>query len=211
MFRSDNLFSRFMNVLFDIICIGILWIVCSIPLITAGAASTAAYYAMAKSVRYKTGYTAREFWRSFRCNMKQSIPIAIVFWIVMAVLFMDIWYVWMNDNKLNSALFMVLIFILFLAAGITLYIYPLLSRFEKGTLELVKTAAFVMFKYLPITICLLLAFGIVCIGIYLMPWSVFVLPGAFLYGLSFPMEWILRKLMPKAEAEDEESEKWYYQ
>ncbi|MDO4302948.1 MAG: DUF624 domain-containing protein [Bacillota bacterium] len=211
MFRSDNLFSRFMNVLFDIICVSVLWILCSVPLLTAGAASTAAYYAMAKSVRYKTGYTVKEFFHSFRYNMKQSIPITIAFWIIMAVLLMDIWYVWTNDNKLNSAIFMVLIFILFLVAGITLYIYPLLSRFEKGTLDLIKTAAFVMFKYLPITICLLLAFGIACIGIYLMPWSVFVLPGAFMYGITFPVEWILRKLMPKADEEDEEAEKWYYQ
>lgn len=211
MFRSDNLFSRFMNVLFDIICVSVLWILCSVPLITAGAAATAAYYAMAKSVRYKTGYTVKEFFHSFRCNMKQSIPITIVFWLGMIILLLDIWYVWNNDSKLNSAIFMVLIFILFLIVGIALYIWPLLSRFEKGTLDLVKTAAFVMFKYLPVTIGLLFVFGIACAAIYLMPWSIFVIPGVCMYGLTFPLEWILRKLMPKADEEGGEAEKWYYQ
>lgn len=36
MFKSDGIFSRFMNCLFDILYVGILWIVCSLPVLTAG-------------------------------------------------------------------------------------------------------------------------------------------------------------------------------
>lgn len=211
MFRSDNLFSRFMNVLFDIICIDVLWIICSIPVVTMGAAAVAAYYAMAKSVRYKTGYAAKEFFRSFRCNMKQSIPLTIIFWMVMAVLFLDIWYVWTNDSKENSAVFMILIFILFLAMGIAVYSCPLLSRFKKGNIDLIKTSAFIMFRFLPVTIGILLVLAVSCIGIYLMPWAVLIIPGVYLYGLTLPMEKIMKKLMPMVEEGSEENEKWYYQ
>lgn len=211
MFRSDNLFSRFMNVLFDIICIGVLWLICSLPVVTAGAAATAAYYTMAKSVRHKTGYVSREFFHSFRCNMKQSIPLTVIFLIIMAVLFVDIWYVWINDSRMNSAIFMILVFVLFLVMGITVYIYPILSRFEKRNTDLIKTAAFVMFRFLPVTILILLVLLAACIGIYLMPWSVLIIPGAYLYGLTFPMERILKKMMPEAEEGSEEAEKWYYQ
>lgn len=211
MFRSDNLFSRFMNVLFDIICIDVLWLLFSIPVVTAGAATTAAYYAMSKTVRYKTGYVFKEFWHSFKCNMKQTIPLTIIFWMVLAVLSVDIWYVWTNDNKVNSAIFMVLILVLFLVLGIVIYIFPLLSRFEKNNMDLIKTAAFVMFKFLPITICILTVALLCCIGIYLMPWALLVIPGIYTFFLSFPMEKILRRLMPKVEEESEEAKKWYYQ
>lgn len=78
MFKSDGIFSRFMNCLFDILYVGILWIVCSLPVLTAGASTTAAYYAMAKCVRYKTGYIGREFFKSFRENLKQSLPLTEV-------------------------------------------------------------------------------------------------------------------------------------
>ena len=50
MFRFDGAFGCFMNLLFDILYVGILWVVFSIPLITAGASSAAAYYTMAKCV-----------------------------------------------------------------------------------------------------------------------------------------------------------------
>ncbi|MCM1125551.1 MAG: YesL family protein [Lachnospiraceae bacterium] len=211
MFRSDNLFSRFMNVLFDIILIDVLWIVCSLPLVTAGAAFTGAYYAMAKSVRYKTGYTAGEFFHSFRNNFKQSLPMSAVFWLASAALGIDIWYVWNNDSRQNSAIFMILVFILFLMMGVSVYVCPLLSRFEKRNLELIKLAALVMFKYLPVTVVILVLFLVMGVLIYLMPWAVLVLPGVYLYALTFPMEKILRKLMPDVEEGSEEAEKWYYQ
>ena len=50
MFQNDSLFGRFMNLMFDVICIGLMWVISSIPLVTMGTATTAAYYTMAKCV-----------------------------------------------------------------------------------------------------------------------------------------------------------------
>ncbi|MGN0141995.1 MAG: YesL family protein [Roseburia sp.] len=211
MFRSDSVFSRFMNMLFDILFTGILWLVFSIPVITAGAATTAAYYTMAKCVRHKTGYIGKEFWGAFRRNLKQSLPLTILFLAIAAILALDIQYVWVNDSAKNSALFIILVFLAFLAAGLLVYIWPLLSRFDKKTLELFKIAAVLLFKYLPVTIGVLAIVIVACIGAYLMPWAVFVIPGVYLYALSYPMERILRKLMPAVEEDSEEAQKWYYQ
>lgn len=211
MFRSDSLFSRFMNVLVDILCVGILWFVCSIPLFTIGAATTAAYYAMAKSVRFKTGYAWKEFLHSFRNNFRQAVPLSILLILGMVILFLDIYYVWSNEGQLYSALFLVLMLVAFIVAGVTVYLFPLLSRFDKRNPELFKMACVVMFRYLPVTILVLLVFTISCIGIYLMPWAILVIPGIYLYLFTFPMEWIMRKLMPKPEEGSEEAEKWYYQ
>ena len=173
MFKSDGIFSRFMNCLFDILYVGILWIVCSLPVLTAGASTTAAYYAMAKCVRYKTGYIGREFFKSFRENLKQSLPLTLLFYLAAGVWVTDIHYVWQHENSLNNALF--------------------------------------VFKFLPVTIGILLVFALSCVGVYLMPWAVLVIPGVYLYVLSFPMDWILHKLMPDVEEDSEEAKKWYYQ
>lgn len=211
MFKSDGIFSRFMNCLFDILYVGILWIVCSLPVLTAGASTTAAYYAMAKCVRYKTGYIGREFFKSFRENLKQSLPLTLLFYLAAGVWVTDIHYVWQHENSLNNALFVVLLLLGFLISGVMVYCCPLLSRFQKKNLELLKTATYVLFKFLPVTIGILLVFALSCVGVYLMPWAVLVIPGVYLYVLSFPMEWILHKLMPDVEEDSEEAKKWYYQ
>lgn len=211
MFRSDNLFSRFMNTLFDVICIGILWILFSLPLLTSGAATTAAYYAMAKSVRFKTGYAHREFWRSFRLNLKQSVPLSALQILAGGILTVDIWYVWNNESKWNNGLFMVLLLVLFILTGISIYSWPLLSRFEKNNSELIKTAVVLLFRYLPVTLLIIMVLTGFGILIYLMPWAVFLLPGTYLFLLTFPMEWIMKKLMPKVEEDSIEAKKWYYE
>ena len=210
-FGSDSAFSRFMNLLSEILYVGILWVVCCIPLITAGASTTAAYYAMAKCVRHKTGYIGREFIHSFKSNFRQILPLTLVFWAASGVLTVDLIYIWNHESKLNNALFVILIFLCFLLSGLVVYICPLLSRFRKKNTELIKTAAYVMFKFLPLTIAMLFVFALACAAVYLMPWAVFVLPGVYLFGLLFPMEYVLKKLMPPVEEDSEEAQKWYYQ
>lgn len=193
------------------IYVGILWLVCSLPIVTAGASATAAYYAMSKSVRSKTGYIGKEFFRSFKMNFLQSLPLTIIYGIVFAVLALDVIYVWNNDSRVNSAIFMVLCLVGFIYAGVLIYSAPLLSRFVTNNLNLFKMAFIITFKYLPLTILILAAGAAAAFAVYLMPWMVFVVPGVYMYGLTFPMEWMLKKLMPSAGDEDSEDRKWYYQ
>ena len=210
-FSNESKFARFMNTLADILCIGILWLVCSIPVTTAGASATAGYYAMAKCVRHSEGKPAREFFHSFRMNFRQTIGISILFAVIALGLAVDMIYLWGNENPTNDAIFIVLVLVAFVFAALVAYVFPLLSRFDKRNLELIKTGLFLCFKYLPITIGILAVFFAACIGVYLMPWAILVIPGVYLYALSFPMEWMLRKLMPPVEEGSEEADKWYYQ
>ena len=200
-----------MNVFGDMLFTGILWILASIPVITIGVSSTAAYYAMSKCVRHKTGYLWKEFLRSVKVNLKQSLVLGMGYLIVLFILGLDIWYVWNNDSKLNSAVFMILMLVLFLVMGIGIYIWPLLSRFEKKNSDLLKTAFVVTFRYLPLTLALVFLLAVSAVGIYLMPWAVLVIPGVYIYVISFPIEWILKKMMPVPEEGSDEAEKWYYQ
>lgn len=200
-----------MNVLGDVLFTGILWLIASLPVLTVGTASTAAYYAMSKCVRHKTGYLWKEFLHSLRVNLKQSLILSLIYLVVLLVLGLDIWYVWNNDSKLNSAVFVILIFVLFLAVSIGIYLWPLLSRFEKKNSELIKTAFIVSFRYLPLTLGLVFLLAVSIIGVYLMPWAVLAIPGVYIYIISFPVEWILKKMMPVPEEGSIEAEKWYYQ
>ena len=68
--------------------------------------------------------------------------------------------------------------------GIAVYICPILSKFHKKNMELIRTALYVLFRYLPLTIGIQLVFVIVCVGIF---------------------------LMPPVEEDSEEVQKWYYQ
>ena len=54
-FSPDGLYARVMNGFWNILVLSVLWMLCCLPVVTLGAASTAAYYAAAKVIRRKTG------------------------------------------------------------------------------------------------------------------------------------------------------------
>ncbi|MCD7709603.1 MAG: YesL family protein [Clostridiales bacterium] len=210
-FSGDTKFARFMNKLFDVLYTGLLWFGFSIPIITIGAAMSAGYYTMVKCVRHRTGYIFREFWGCFKRNFKQSLPMTIFFLLAAAVIAVDIRYLWMNENKANDSMFIVMLLVAFVLLGVLTYVFPLLSRFDQRNMQLLKMAFLEMFRHLPLTIGLLLLDVAAVVVVYVMPWTIFIIPGAYLFVFSFPVEKILRKLMPPVEEGSEEAEKWYYQ
>ena len=118
MFQNDSLFGRFMNLMFDVICIGLMWVISSIPLVTMGTATTAAYYTMAKCVRYKSGYVTKEFFSAFRKNFRQTIGFNVLFLFLFLMLAVELKFAWDQEGRLGSSLFIGLVFVLFLVLGI---------------------------------------------------------------------------------------------
>jgi uncharacterized membrane protein YesL len=107
--------------------------------------------------------------------------------------------------------FVVLVLVAFVVLALVVYLFPLLSRFNWKTSDLVKTGLIVIFKYFPLTVGIVAVLFLAGIGMYLMPWAVLVIPGVCLYLLTFPMEKVLRALAPPVEEGSEEADKWYYQ
>lgn len=62
-----------------LIVLSVCFLLCSLPLITTGAAASALYYAVAKSVRRERGYPTKEFFRAFKRNLKNGTVLTVIF------------------------------------------------------------------------------------------------------------------------------------
>lgn len=209
-FSNDTGFAKFMNVLADVLIIGILWIICCIPVITAGTATSAAYYAMSKTVRYSEGYVAKNFFHGFKVNFRQSVMMTVLFFIGLALIVVDIIFTWGNRSTLNDSMFIVMCLVGFILLTVAIYYCVLISRFTKTTGQLLKLSFVVGFRYLYVTVPLFIVISACFVALYLMPWLLVFLPGLFMFALTYPMEWIMHKLMPKPEEGSIEADKWYY-
>ena len=69
----DNMFFTIMGVLFDLIILNVLTLLCCIPIVTAGASFTAMHNVLWHMVRHEETYVARQFFDSFKRNLKQSL------------------------------------------------------------------------------------------------------------------------------------------
>lgn len=210
LFALNGPYARFMNWIWNMLVISVLWLVCCIPVITIGAASTAAYYAMAKVVRHHTGKVVSEFFSSFRSNFSQATILTVLLGLVFGVLIMECVYLY-SDARIPLG---VLYLFYFLAAAVIacgMYLWPCLSRFARGSFALVRMSAVLVFRHLLTTVLLLLLLLAVFVGIWLMPWGILIFPGIAVYLQTFLMEKILLQYSPKPTENDPEAQKWYYQ
>ena len=80
LFNYDNPVWRFIGKLGDLIVLNILWTICSIPIFTIGASTTAVYYVTLKLVRDEDDSTIKAFFRSFKSNFKHPIRTSPLVW-----------------------------------------------------------------------------------------------------------------------------------
>ena len=71
-FDYNNNVFRVLGGLADCLILGALWIVCSIPVVTMGAATAAVYHAVNKSIVHGQGYAFREYCTALKTDLKQT-------------------------------------------------------------------------------------------------------------------------------------------
>lgn len=196
-------FTYICSKIFDVLLLGLLWLLCCLPVVTVGASSTAAYYAMVKCVKKSEGYPVREFFKSFRLNFKP----ATVLWVIFAAL---TFLMQLNIGilmKKTSGLFG-LFFIVFYGAVciyltvMMLYAFPALSRFDMNAGWIFKLSLFMGVRYLLHSIMLLVILGMALLFIWKIPMLMFLVPGPMIFLMSEFLEDPLKKHTPQ-EAEEE--------
>ena len=154
----------------DYVIINLLWIVCSIPLFTAGAAMSAKYYVGMKLYRGHEPAVVKSFFSSFRSNLKQTIGPSVFISAGMGLLVLD-WY-FVIKNPLFTAYKLVLLVVTLLFMMFTFCLFPIIARYEIRTGEAVKAAlgmtAARFFRVLLAIVLFILPF---IIGIWYFKWA----------------------------------------
>lgn len=75
--------------IFDCICLSVLWLACSLPVVTIGASSTAMYATVHRYLRRGEGHLLSTFLRAFRDNFKRSTLVWLAALAVLGVLAAD--------------------------------------------------------------------------------------------------------------------------
>ena len=131
-FNYDNPVWRYIGKFGDLIILNILWIICSIPIFTIGASTTAVYYVTLKLVRDDDGYTIKSFLKSFRENFKQATVIWLIMLAAGLILGFDLYFFFqvVTGNSIFRTVFTAAIGALTIIwLFMITYVFPLQSRF----------------------------------------------------------------------------------
>ena len=88
-FSPESKFSKIMMRLAWGCYLNLLWIVCSLPIITVGASTTALYYVTLKIAEDREGDITQQFFRAFRSNFKQATQLWLMLLLLGVVLGVD--------------------------------------------------------------------------------------------------------------------------
>ncbi len=201
MFDPNNDFWQFISRMTDVVGLTLCWLFLSLPLVTAGAATTALYDAVFHGVRRQEDRVYLRFWNTFRASLKVG-----AFWsllgagsFLLCALLWNVTYVMaLGDRGLPMAVVLLVAYRILFSLLLSLWLFGpmILSRFEFTFGGLLKTSTQLVFAHLPSALLigiLALETALLCVRYW---FPVLFLPGVVILLATFPMERIFRPFLP---------------
>ena len=88
-FSVDSKLYKFMSKLTDLFKLNFLWLVFSLPIVTVGISTTAAYTVALKMAENQEGYIAGDFLKAFKANWKQGLVMTFITIICVWAVYLD--------------------------------------------------------------------------------------------------------------------------
>jgi len=191
----------------DIIILNILFLVCSLPVFTAGAAYTALYYVTLKMVKNEDCYTVKSFFKSFKLNFKQATVIWLILLLIGVVFFYDLKIVSGNmsymmplSDTMRNVLMIIMMSCMLIYSFTLVYVFPVLSRFDNSVKNTMKNALLMAVRHFPQTIAVIAVTFLPLVFMYFVPRAiifVFVIFSLSAYINSYMFVKIFSKYMPE--------------
>jgi len=214
LFNMDSPIMRVLGKIADIMWLNLLTAICCIPIITAGAAFTALHYTCLKLVRDEESYVTKDFFNSFKENIKQGILLWLI--VVFAGLFIafDFWcLVTMTESGSMVGFPVIIVFAglcvvtIFVLSTVT-FLFPIQSHFSntiKGTIRnSFMMSVLVLPKTVLMVVIMVLPMGVLILADYFQAFYSLI-PIAILFWFSGPaylMALLYNKTFKRFEPED---------
>lgn len=155
LFSVDGAFYQFMSKMFDVLKLSILWILCSLPIITVGASTVAAMYVALKMVDDEEGYIVKQFFKGFKDNWKKATLLWLINIVAVYAIYLDFQFFEVIEG--NPIIFLVIgIASIVLLISAMLYSYPLLARYENTLFHTIQNSIVITRKYMARTLIIVL-------------------------------------------------------
>ena len=164
-FSYDSRFSQLMIKLCMGCYLNLLWLICSLPIVTVGASTAALYYATIKIVREQEGQSVTAlFIKGFKDNLKQATALWLVMLAAGILIGADGYIVYHLRGVSGGvmAVFWTLLLAVIIAAAVVytivlMYVFPLTASVRNTNVAMLKNSFFIGTHYL---FCTILVFAI---------------------------------------------------
>lgn len=175
-FNFEGPLFSFLSRLADLFWLNLLFIICCIPLVTAGAAATALYYVTLKMAKDEEGYITRSYFKAFKDNFVQATIIWILFLVVLVVMFLDFRIAGggnvadvFNDPAVSNVVIVAVGVMAIVWFMTVTYVFPLLAQFDNTVINTIRNAFLISIRHLPYTFLMMIIAVIPVVLIWFFP------------------------------------------
>lgn len=129
-FNLNNPVMQGINKIIQTIYLGMLWFLCSIPLITVGASTAALYEVLLKLTKDQEGNITKSFFQAFKSDLKQGICVWLVNVLTVFLLGVNVYYYGVVKNGEHAVLATAFLILLLIAVAVFAYLYPAMAKTE---------------------------------------------------------------------------------
>ena len=129
LFNVDGPVMRAMTDIMNLVILNLLTLLCCIPIVTIGASSVALYTMTLRLVRDEEGSLVRDFFKAFKVNLKQTVPVTLVFFFLYTFCLFNILTLRGGEGTV-MVLLVGNIAILVILTALWVWIIPLIARYE---------------------------------------------------------------------------------
>lgn len=140
----------------DMFILNLIYVLSCIPVVTIGASTTALYYTTLKMAENKESYVWRDYWKAFKMNLKQATVIWLVVFIGWTVIVLDVLLAGGFGTQLGTVVAIMMVIAAIFLGVLSLYVFPLLARFDNTVMRTMKNAVLIAIRHLPSTVLILL-------------------------------------------------------
>lgn len=181
LFNINSSFFKFINKLLDVLLLNLLWILCSLPVVTIGAATCAAFSVTLKMVDDEEGYIVKPFFKYFKQNFKQG-TLMCLFTAPQIYLLYLLWQLVFKSDDINAIIIIGVIFLTALSISMNIYSYPLIARYENSLKKIIKNSFGISIQYFGKTIILI---AVIALEFFLILWNRWTLLVGIIIGPEF--------------------------
>lgn len=196
-FSYDNPIMSAISKIANCILLNMLFLLCCVPVVTAGASFTAMYYTVEKNVKNNRGYVCSSFFTSFKENFKKATPVWMLILVLELIFLSDFFvinYVRQAGGMLGN-IYPLFLVIMFLIALYAVWFFANLARFDNSVKNLMKNSLVLMIRFPGATLMIVLALIFAGVITYLIPVAVVLMPVIAAWLFSAPIERVFSKCM----------------
>lgn len=204
--EKESRLVRVLDVFGNIFALNVLFVICSIPVITIGASTAALYSVTLKLVKKEEGPIIKSYFKAFKSNFKAATITWVLVLIAVIVIFVEYLFGCNVESSLGTFYLILSIVEAVLLAFTLPFLFPLIARYDNTIFNTIKNAFLLSVSSFGSWLKIFLAwFAPVFLSvwnpeIFLLTWYLwlFLIIGIISYGTSFTIHKVFKRIEDKS-------------